>query len=330
MTATTPTELAATRTRGDADDAGDLARARPRVRSASRLRAASDVQPLSPRLQLVRGAVMAVLALSFGLIAQLAVVSGLQHRASQERQFAAFRNQLAQGTAPSGPSDFENRVLAAGAPVAYLEIPMIGLTEVVGQGTSSSDLFLGPGHRRDTPLPGQIGVSILMGRRAAYGAPFGDIGRLVEGARIKVTTGQGVFVYRVLGVRREGDPLPPPLEAGSSRLVLATADGRAFLPDGVVRVDADIVAEVAPAVGGPPRLVSADTLPGAEQFMAIDASSLWVLVLWLQALLLLSIAAVWAWHRWGRPQTWVTFLPPLAFVGLGAAGEFARLLPNLT
>jgi len=38
---------------------------------------------------------------------------------------------------------------------------------------------------------------------------------------------------------------------------------------------------------------------------------------------------VWAWYRWGRPQAWIVFLPPMLFVGLGAAGEIVRLLPNL-
>lgn len=286
----------------------------------------APLPPLPPRLQLVRAAVVVVLVLMVGVLLQLAVVSDLQHRTSQQRMFNDFRAQLAEGTAPSGPVDFENNVVDRGEPIAYLEIPTIGVDEVVVQGTTPGDLFRGPGHRRDTPLPGQFGTSILMGRRASYGSPFAKIGELEEGDPITVTTGQGVFEYEVIGVRREGDPLPPPLASGSGRLVLATADGRAFLPTGVLRVDADIVT---PAVGGQPRLVSDDTLPGEERLMGTDTSTLWVLVLWLQGLLVVSLAAVWAWHRWGRPQAWIVFLPPLAFLGLGAAGEVARLLPNL-
>lgn len=286
----------------------------------------AEVPPLSPRLQLVRAALVVVLTLMIGLVLQLAFVSDLQHRTSQEEAYAEFRTQLAEGTAPAGPVDFENVVVPNGEPIAYLEIPTIGLEEVVVQGTTGSDLFIGPGHRRDTPLPGQFGTSIIMGRRASYGSPFAAIGELVDGDLVRVTTGQGVFEYRVLGVRREGDPLPPPLEPASARLVLATADGRAFLPDGVLRVDADIV--TAP-VGGQQRLVTDDGLPGSERLMGTDTGTLWVLVLWLQALLATAIAAVWAWHRWGRPQTWIAFIPPLAFIGLGVAGETARLLPNL-
>jgi hypothetical protein len=143
---------------------------------------------------------------------------------------------------------------------------------------------------------------------------------------IKVTTGQGVFNYRVLGVRRQGDPAPAALIAGASRLTFVTAAGRAFLPDGVLRVDADIDGK---AVVGPARLLSASALLPEERLMAGDTHTLWVLALWLQALILLSVAAVWAWHRWGRAQAWVVFLPPLLIVGLAASAEVARLLPNL-
>ena len=225
-----------------------------------------------------------------------------------------------------GPTDNQNRLLAPGAPIAYLEIPEIGLRQVVGEGTTPSVLFSGPGHRRDTVLPGQVGVSVVMARRAAFGGPFAKIDQLEEGDTILATTGQGLFEYEVIGVRREGDPVPPAPEAGTSRLLLATADGRPFLPDGVLRVDAELTGV---PVGGAARLVTAATLPAAEQFMGADTSTLWALALWLQLLTLLSLGAVWAWHRWGHAQAWIVFLPPVLLVGLATSGEVARLLPNL-
>ena len=63
--------------------------------------------------------------------------------------------------------------------------------------------------------------------------------------------------------------------------------------------------------------------------MAGDSRTLRTLALWLQALIVLTVGAVWAWHRWGRAQAWVVFLPPLLLVGLFASGEAIRLLPNL-
>ncbi len=286
-----------------------------------------DVPPLSPRMQLVRACLVLLFALTATLLLQLMFVSSLQSRAAQRQAFTSFRAELANGTAPTGPTTEAGRVLALGTPVAFIEIPSIGLRQVVGEGTAASELLHGPGHRRDTPLPGQVGTSVLFGRRAAFGGPFSRIAELTKGAEIKVTTGQGAdFTFRVIAVRRDGDPALAAAARGTSRLTLVTAAGRAFFPEGVLRVDADLEGQ---AVVGPARLISASGLPAAERLMAGDTRTLWALALWLQALIALSIGAVWAWHRWGRVQTWIVFLPALLLVGLCVSGEAARLLPNL-
>lgn len=285
-----------------------------------------DLPPLSPRLQFVRAILIVVFMLTATLVLQLTLVSKLQHAAAQTRAFDKFRGELARGTAPVAAVDQQNHLLPVGTPVAYLEIPKLHIKEVVVEGTTSRALSTGPGHRRDTPLPGQIGTSHVFGRRAAFGGPFADLDQLESGDVIKVTTGQGEFEFNVLGVRREGDPAPAPLDAAEARLVLTTASGTPFFPDGALRVDADMADT---AVVGAGRVVSPSTLPSEEKVMAGDARSLWVLAAWLQALIALSIGAVWAWHRWGRVQAWVVFFPPLLLVGLFAAGEVARLLPNL-
>lgn len=268
-----------------------------------------------------------VAVLSATLLIQLVVVSSLQHSAAQERSFDSFRGKLAQGTAPVGPTDSENRELAPGTPVAYIEIPSLDVRQVIGEGTTSALLFDGPGHRRDTPLPGQIGTSVVLGRRSGFGGPFARINELEADDEIKVTTGQGEFVFRVLGVRAEGDPAPALPESGAGRLLLATAAGSPFLPDGVLRVDAELEGA---AVVGAARVVTAAGLPANERMMAGDASTLWALALWIQAMIVLTLGAVWAWHRWGRAQAWIVFLPPLVLVGLSASGEVARLLPNMS
>lgn len=285
-----------------------------------------DAPPLSPRLQLIRATLVLVLALAGTLLLQLVVVSSLQQSAAQGRAFDRFRADLAEGTAAIGPTGPDGKELAAGTPVAYLEIPSIDLHQVVGEGTSASVLFDGPGHRRDTPLPGQIGTSLLFGRRAAFGGPFERIASLDEGDTITVTTGQGTFEYVVIGVRLAGDPAPSAPAEGVGRLTLVTAGGRAFMPEGVIRVDAELAEG---AVVGPARLYTAGALPAEDVLMAADTRTLWVLAFWLQALIALAVGAVWAWHRWGRAQAWVVFLPALLLVGLSASGEVARLLPNL-
>lgn len=287
---------------------------------------AEDVPPLSPRAQVVRGSLLMVLLLSLGLLVHLTVLSRLQHSAAQAEVFAKFRSSLALGTAPAGPTDETGRQLKPGTAIALLEAPTIDLRQIVREGTAAGVLFDGPGHRRDSPFPGQAGTSIVMGRRAAYGGPFGRIADLSKGDRITVTTSQGVFEFEVLGVRREGDPTPPPVATGSARLVLATAAGTPFIPEGVLRVDADLVGQSAV---GPTPLYSPSTLPSADGAMASDYSTLWALALWIQGLALLSVGVVVSWHRWGRPQTWIVFAPALVLCGLMAAGEATRLLPNL-
>lgn len=268
--------------------------------------------------------VVVILAASF-LLQQL-LVSRLQHSASQQDRYDTFRSDLANGTVAIGPADRNDVELATGTPVALIEIPAIDLEEVVVEGTSAADLLGGPGHRRDTPLPGQVGVSAVYGRRSSYGGPFSRLQELSSGAAVTVTTGQGTFEFVVDRLRREGDPVPEPA-AGEAWLELATADGSPFIPNGVVRVDARLAGD---AVGGPPRILTDAELPAEERVMAGDTRTLWALALWLQALIGLAVVAVWSWHRWGRSQAWITFLPPLAFVGLATSGEIALLLPNVS
>jgi sortase A len=304
---------------------------RPGRRAASRstavpVAAVQPVPPLSPRLQMVRAVLVMVAVLCLVLLLHVTVLSSLQQQAAQRLAYADFRQQVANGQAVAGPSTEDGSLLELGAPVAHLEIPQLGLSEVVLEGTTSGVLFDGPGHRRDTPLPGQVGTSVVLGRRAAFGGPFGDLERLRAGDEIAVTTAQGRFVFRVLAVRRAGDPLPAPRPAGSSRLVLVTASGTPFLPNGIISVDADLDGT---AVGGAARPFSAATLPDAERALSGDTSRLVVLLLWLQALFVCSLLFVVSWHRWGRAQTWLVIGPPLVVVALFVGDEVVRVLPNL-
>jgi sortase A len=104
--------------------------------------------------------------LVLGFAGFLYFLSGVQEARQQTTMYATLRGQLGQATAPlNSPKP--------GTPMAILSIPAIGLyNEVVVQGTSPENLELGPGHLRDTPLPGETGVSVLYGRRATFGAPF--------------------------------------------------------------------------------------------------------------------------------------------------------------
>lgn len=267
---------------------------------------------------------LAVLLLTF--VGQVTLLSHLRYERAQQTAYADFRAQLAEATAPVGPTGLDDRLLTPGTPVAVLEIPAVRARQVVFEGTSSQVLQDGPGHRRDTPLPGQPGTSVLLGRRAAYGGPFSGIRLLRPGHLIIATTGQGRHEYRVRGVRRPGDPVPPAPGPGAGRLTLMTAGGLPFLPEDILRVDADLstAAQELPA-----RRLDRQALPPAEEAMGADDGAWVPLVLWGQLLLVAGYGVTWAWTRWGGPQAWVVGVPVLAAVGLSVADQVTRLLPNL-
>ncbi|MET9480849.1 class E sortase [Streptomyces sp. NPDC006638] len=285
---------------------------------------ATRARPLAkPGLALL-GAILCVLAaVLLGFVASLTVVGHLQHARDQEVAYDELRKQLALGTAPVGQRTYDNKPLAMGAPVALLKIPVLGLREVVAEGTTSSVLMSGPGHRRDSVLPGQAGTSLIMGRQWGYGSPFVHLDRLPIGAVVEVTTGQGKASYRVTGVRRPGDPLPPPIGAGQGRLTLITATGDAYTPSGLLRVDAELTSPVQPA---PPR---SGRIDASEEALAGDGGAWLAVFLWSQVLLAVALLTVWAHRVWGRWQTWICAVPVLAAAGLSVASAATRLLPNL-
>ncbi|MEV6480731.1 sortase [Streptomyces sp. NPDC051576] len=285
-----------------------------------------DLRSVTAVRHLARGGLLSLAALLLGITAQLLVFSAAQQHSAQHADFDALRGQLALGTAPVSQTDQQGGLLAPGTPVALIDIPSLDLSQVVLEGTDSTVLTDGPGHRRDTPLPGQAGTSVLMGRAAAYGGPFGRLAELRAGVTFTVTTGQGKAKYQVVDVRRAGDPAPAPIASGEGRLVLVTATGPHYMPSGVLRVDADLISK---AFQTPAAVIRSGTLPAAEEPLARPDGVPWPLVMWLQALLLAAVAAVWAWHRWGRHQTWIVFAPLVAVLGLQVATRTTELLPNL-
>jgi LPXTG-site transpeptidase (sortase) family protein len=264
------------------------------------------------------------------------LLSGLHYDRAQHAAYNELRVQLAQGTAPNAPTKSPGtsangtplpaKLLPLGTPVAVLSIPAIKLRAVVLEGTTGGVLENGPGHLRDTVLPGQIGVSVVMGRRAAYGGPFSRLGALNLGDEIDTVTGQGVAKYTVIDLRRAGDPNPTPVAAGGGRLILLTADGAPFVPTGVLYVDANLTSKPQPAAA--PVLTSSN-LPTDENAMGTDTSAWLPIVFILQLLLIITTGLSWLRFAWGRWQTWLIGVPISGYVMLMLADQITRLLPNL-
>jgi sortase A len=281
-----------------------------------------DVAPVAaqthPALAQVRSALFMLAILAIGLVIQLAWVSNWLHRSAQDSLYNQFRSELALGTAPLGAKH-----LAVGEPMALISIPSIGVSQVVSEGTSGPVLTAGPGLLRSTVFPGGSGTSLIMGRAASYGGPFGQIHELAKGATIKVVTQVGTSTFRVTAIHHGGGVTRQAIP-GTSRLILETADGTAYVPSGVVWVSADKVGKALSSQRPPVKAVPADERP-----LGVDTGSLWSLDVGLAVLALLLAAAVWTWHRRGRAQAWIVFTAPLLLGWFFVADQVGRLLPNL-
>ncbi len=278
----------------------------------------------STQVRIAGGRALTGLAILLGWFLLYALVfSGFEQHHAQHRLYGELRAQLAEGTAPMGAP------IAAGAPVAVLEIPAIDLApQVVVEGTRSRALQDGPGHLAGTVLPGQQGVSVVAGRSASFGAPFGRLPELRGGDSVIVTTGQGRFVYLVTGVRVAGDPVPRPLAAGAGRLTLVTAAGSGsrisrLQPGHTLYVDAELQEA---AAAGPRAAPERDlSLLGSR----VDRTSLAELALSLQLLIVVLVAVVWAWSRWSRRAAWITGVPTALAALWTVSSLVARFLPAL-
>lgn len=255
---------------------------------------------------------LAVLVLGFA--GYLYFLSGVQEARSQTGMYATLSEELAKGVAPLGSP-------TPGSPVAILNIPAIGLhNEVVVEGTSPENLTLGPGHLRDTAMPGQTGVSVLYGRRATFGAPFAKVPQLRAGARIEVTTGQktATYVVKVVGDSKNRiliDPAP-------NQLDLLTADS-AVMPDHYIEVEANLTSAPQQNPGARPAISTSETA------LANDPTSLILTLAWGLALVIVSVAGTIAAARWSRWPAYLVTVPIAVAIVWNLYQSVAMLLPNI-
>jgi len=252
-------------------------------------------------------------AFVLGFLAYLYGISAIQEARAQSNSYATLRGQLSQGIAPLG-------VTTPGSPVAILNIPAIGVTNVVVvEGTSPQNLELGPGHVRSTPLPGQSGVSAIFGRRATFGAPFGRLGELRVGDKLTVTTGQGRASYIIVA---RGDSRHLVDDPAPDRLLLFTACS-AVIPTSYCYVDADLTSSPQPDPGGRPAITTAETpLSG-------DGSVLVLTMMWALALVIISVAGTVAAARWSPWLAYLAAAPVALAVLWNLYQSLAALLPNV-
>jgi sortase A len=259
----------------------------------------------------------------------LVVLSQVQQYFAQNGLYGHLRLTLAQGATPVGPLTKQGNLVPDGTPIAVMSAPAVGLSRaVIVQGSGGAQTMVGVGHVPDTVFPCQSGTAALMARDGTYGgyALGAKWVKLAAGDEFTVTMGQGSCTYRVTDLRLPGQPAPLPPTGDGGSIVLITAEGSPFLPTGVLRVDATLVSK---AYAPPAATIPVTAVPAAENPMGIDTSHLFEVVLLLQLLLAAAIGTAWAWHRWGRKETWVIAAPILVTLALLVADNLNLLLPNL-
>lgn len=274
------------------------------------------------------GVTLTLLALLIlGFVSYLYVLSGVQEARSQTELYARMQGELGQGTAPTGPAIPGHPVTPAslaavpGDPIALLDIPAIHLKNVViVEGTSPETMTLGPGHLRDTPFPGQGGVSVVFGRRATFGGPFAGVPRLKKGDFITTVTSQGPARYQVIAVSDSSKPVP--FSEIPNQLLLVTADSK-IAPVHYIEVEAKLLSSPQPESGYLPLVGSAEVALGRDPYALIPAMA-WAIALAAAALAGSLLAA--RWSRWGA---WIVTIPVIIAIVWNLYESLSALLPNL-
>jgi sortase A len=176
------------------------------------------------------------------------------------------------------------------------------LNAIVVQGTSTSDLRLGPGHYPGTPLPGQPGNSAIAGHRTTYGAPFYALDELHAGDPVFVTTTQGRFCYQVTrNLVVNPSDVAVVAQTSTPELTLTTCNPR-FSATSRLVVQASLVT---PAAAVPEHLSLAGKGHSSSSGLAGGQGS------WPGALIWGAACAAWGVGVWAlsrrRHRPWVTY-----------------------
>lgn len=289
--------------------------------------------------------------ISVGVLILLFVVyqlwgTGLTHEREQKSLRSQFARQLAAPAAadPAPATTPTTGVAPTTVPVqltegdaaAVIDIPKIGLDEVIVEGVGVEELKKGVGHYPDTKMPGEKGNAALAGHRTTYGHPFNRLDELAPGDEISVTTRAGTFKYLVAEKKVVTPESVEVLDdSPDNRLTLTTCHPKYSAEQRLIvvallqgpPVNEPVVPAGTPPTTAPPRsseLAAGLDRPGLSGAGAANRPAIaWGIIaacIWLGA---------WAVGRWtGRRWTAYIIGTPIFLVALFVFFEnFARLLP---
>ncbi|MEZ0074719.1 sortase [Planotetraspora sp. GP83] len=211
-----------------------------------------------------------------------------------------------------------------GEPIALLEIPKIGVREAVVQGTGTAELRSAVGHYRPSPMPGQVGNTVLAGHRNLYGAPFARIAELNRGDKIVATTQEGRFSYTVettLRARTGEQDFISQATIVNRLTLLTTSDGDR--PGGRLAVIARLDGQAASLKTRDPNQVKLDELG-----LGRDPSAWWPTLGWGAVFFGLLSGTLMLYRRWRRISTYLLTTPALLAIALIWFEALARLIPS--
>jgi sortase A len=86
-----------------------------------------------------------------------------------------------------------------GNPIGRVQIPSVGIDEVLYDQVTALSIDKGPSHWPGTAMPGEQGNVVVAGHRTSHRSPFLRLGELRPGADIVFVMGDGVWTYKVTG-----------------------------------------------------------------------------------------------------------------------------------
>jgi sortase A len=268
---------------------------------------------LALSIPVVRRFAIVIFVLAFGSLMFNQILGPLVHDRAATALEQRLASDLVNGVAPvSNP-------IALGVPIGLIEVPNRDVRAVVVEGSKAEQLAQASGHLIGSALPGQPGVSAILGRSQTYGAEFRNLDQLIVGDEVVVTTGQGVHTYEVIDITVRSARDAAAFQGEGHMLILATVVDSS---DRLV-VRATLTSPVFPAGEATDHQTSLDELG-----LAGDSSSWSDLALWMLIAALLAAGFPVIVNQVGRRVGWLVVTPIAMWVALEVWTAISLMSPS--
>jgi len=219
-------------------------------------------------IPVVRRFAIVIFMLAFGSLIFNHILGPLVHDRAATALEQRLSSDLLNGVAPvSNP-------IALGVPIGLIEVSNRDVRAVVVEGSKAEQLAQASGHLIGSALPGQPGVSAILGRSQTYGAEFKNLDQLIVGDEVVVTTGQGIHTYEVIDITVRSARDTAAFQGEGHMLILATVVDSS---DRLV-VRATLTSPVFPAGQATDHQTTLDELGLAGDSSSWSSLALWMLI----------------------------------------------------